>query len=507
MRERLTKLHRWCNKHEWLLFLLILVFVLRIPTLFTPHHYGDEEIYFVMGRAWSENVPMYEAMFDHKPPLLYILAGIGNTVFLFRGMLLATMILHTVLFYNLAKKVLPKTRPILANISGLLFVILTSLPVLEGNIANAELFMMVPVTASLLLLSPFWEKGQRQKAQGGYTRIAIAGLVAGVGWLFKVPVATDVAAVALFVFVFGKNTWGESLRALLSRRFWVYLICFAVPLLLSFGYYYLKGDGQSYLDTVLTMNLGYVSSWSTSQYSFNPFRSGLVVRATVLMGLSLLVYLVRKKLPRGLVLASLWFGFAFFGSLLSGRPYPHYLQEPVVPLSLLLPYLFVIENIAGWLVVMYLALWAGVTNRQIGFWGYPNLPIYRDFYEYTKRDISKQQYFYRFDGARRNYTIAEYLNQRMAPEDKLYLWGSDATIYNLTKRLPTGGKYIVNFHVADLHKHDYVIANLEKSQPKHMVILPEKTHFPELDEMIDREYIQVFEYEGARVYMRINGIK
>lgn len=147
----------WCNKHEYLIFLIGLVVLFRIPGLFEPHHYGDEEIYFVMGRAWREGVPLYSGAFDHKPPFLYILAGLAESVFAMRLILLLWMVLHTILFWYLARwffeKVGDKVK--FANVkiflSTLVFVILTTIPALEGNIANAELFMMMPLTAGFLL--------------------------------------------------------------------------------------------------------------------------------------------------------------------------------------------------------------------------------------------------------------------------------------------------------------------------------------------------------------------
>lgn len=493
MKRWLSRLREWCNNHEWLLLLVILVTVLRLPTFFTPHYYGDEEIYFVMGRAWSEGVPMYQNMFDHKPPLIYVLAGLAQNVFWFRMMLYGSMLLHTVLFWKLARKFFAGRARYLAYVSSMIFVLLTSLPLLEGNIANAELFMMLPVTASLLMI---WSLNPERKL----TTWLAAGLVAGLGWLFKVPVALDAAAIALYFFIFRPTTLGGSLRALLKPSLWLYLLGFALPLALTFVYYELKGHGVSYLDTVLTINLGYVSSWSTSQFSFNPLASGLLSRGMILLGFTLLLYLLRRKLDKRLTFAALWFGFSFFGSLLSGRPYPHYLQEPTVPFSLLVPLIFVVDNVASWVVIGYLSFWGILTNGQIRFWGYPSVPLYKNFVAYATGKISKQEYFETFDGARRNYILATFLNERMEEEDQLYIWGSDAAVYNLTNKLPAGGKYIVNFHVHDFRQHDYVVANLEVNKPKYIVILPNTTDFPQLEELLINEYIEVTTVEGARVY-------
>lgn len=478
------------------MLLLILVTILRLPTFFTPHYYGDEEIYFVMGRAWRDGVPLYQEMFDHKPPLIYVLAGVAQNVFWFRAFLYISMALHTIVFWKIARLFFGQTAKA-TYASSLLFVGLTSLPLLEGNIANAELFMMLPVSVSLLLL---WREPVHTRA---YLRVFLAGVIAGLGWLFKIPVVMDVAAMALYLFVFRPKTFVESLKGLFSRPLIIYAFGFVLPLASTFVYYYLKGSGSSYLDTVLTMNLGYVSSWSTSSFSFNPLKSGLVVRGGILLTFTVLLYLLRKRLDKRLVLASLWFAFSFFGALLSGRPYPHYLQEPSIPFALLVPLVFRVQGLASWAVIAYLSLWGVITNKQIKFWGYPSWPLYDNFAKYMVGKMDKKTYFETFDGVERNYQLAKFLNERMGAEDQLFVWSSDAAVYNLTDKLPSGGKYIVNFHIHDLKKYDYVMANLELSKPKYIVVYPEYTDFSAFEQLLQDKYLEVAEFGEIKVYMRL----
>lgn len=495
----LVNLHRWCNKHEWIIFLVILVMILRLPSLVMPHYYGDEEIYFVMGRAWSTGVPLYQAMFDHKPPLIYIMAGIAPTMFAFRGLLAGLMIIHTILFWNLAKLFWAKTRPVLAYVSSLIFVIVTSLPTLEGLTVNAELLMMVPVTAAALIL---WNEGARSGKPRPY-KYLLAGLLGGIGWLFKIPVAADMVAIGLFFFAFKKDTLKESIAAFFSWSFVAYAVAFVAPLAMTFVYYYLKGTGPDYLATVLTVNLGYVSSWSTSSWSFNPLRSGLVVRGLILVLFTVGLYIARKKLDKRLVFASLWFGFSLFGSLLSARPYPHYLQELVAPVSLLIPFVFVAENVLSWVVIAIVIGASALVQKQIKFWGYPTASVYKTYYQYVAGKIGWNEYLARFDNAPRNYSVAKYLNERLTPEKGIFVWGTDCTIYNLTNRLPTGGKYIVSFHIHDLKKYDYVMENLMISKPEYMVILPGSGDFPELMDLIEHKYILATEIGDTKIYLKL----
>jgi len=405
------------------------------------------------------------------------------------------MIIHTILFWKLAQLFWQKTRPGLGYVSSFIFVILTTLPLFEGLTVNAELLMMLPVTAAVLVL---WKAKDRE-----WQKFMIAGLLGGIGWLFKIPVAADMVAIGLYFLVFNKKTLSEGIKALFSWSFVAYAGAFVAPLLLTFVYYYLKGNGPDYLATVLTVNLGYVSSWSTSTYTFNPFKSGLFVRAVILGVFTLGLYMARKKLDTRFVFVALWTAFSLFGALLSARPYPHYLQELMAPISLLLPFIFVAENVLTWVVIGLMVSAGVLVQKQIKFWGYPTLSVYKTYFEYVTNKITWDQYLNRFDNAERNYKLAKYLNERLQESDQIYIWGTDPTVYNLTNRLPTGGKYIVSFHVRDLHKYDYTIENLEKNLPKYILVASGAGEFEELTTLLDHKYIWVKNIGGTEIYIRL----
>jgi len=497
--KQLKSLYNWCNKYEWIIFLITLVLVLRLPSFIMPHYYGDEEIYFVMGRAWKSGVALYRDMFDHKPPLIYVMAGIAPTMFAFRGLLALLMILHTVLFWNLAKLIWNKTRPILAYLASFIFVIVTTLPTFEGLTVNAELLMMIPVTGAALIL---WNMRAGTGVRPyGYL---LAGLLGGIGWLFKIPVAADMVAIGLFFFAFNKKTFKESALAFFSWSFVAYALAFVTPLALSFIYYYLKGTGPDYLATMVNMNLGYVSSWSTNTYTFNPFKSGLIIRGIILGVYTLVLYLFRKKIDKTLVFIFLWLAFSLFGALLSARPYPHYLQEMAAPVALLVPFIFVAENVISWIIIAVIVGICTLAQWQINFWGYPTISVYKTYWQYLTKKISWDEYLTRFDNAPRNYSVAKYLNERLMARDNIYIWGTDSTTYNLTNKLPSGGKYIVSFHVHDLKKYDYVMENLNRTLPKYIVVLPNSGDFPELSSLLDHSYILVKEIDNVSIYLSLN---
>src|SRR3989344_5206807 len=135
-----AKAWKWVMKHEWLLVVLLLVTLMRVPTLFEPYWYGDEGIYLTIGKAVSVGRELYKDIHDNKPPLLYVMAAMaGGSQFWFRLIAGAWNIATVVVFAGLAKKMIGVGRTRGVVVATVVFAGLTNLPLLEGNIANAEL--------------------------------------------------------------------------------------------------------------------------------------------------------------------------------------------------------------------------------------------------------------------------------------------------------------------------------------------------------------------------------
>ena len=155
-------------------FLLItsfLFFLLRLPSLFEPYWYGDEGIYQVLGRAMNQHLLLYRDIWDNKPPLLYFVYSLfGSDQFWVRLFSLIIGLLTIIAFYILSKKLFEKEKIIW--VSTALFALLSGLPLLEGNIANAENFMLLPIiTAGILVLKSTETKIRNTK----YKILFIAG--------------------------------------------------------------------------------------------------------------------------------------------------------------------------------------------------------------------------------------------------------------------------------------------------------------------------------------------
>ena len=55
------------------MLLVALVFTLRLPSLFEPHHYGDEGVFAATAQRLLHGGMLYTESWDDKPPLVFLL--------------------------------------------------------------------------------------------------------------------------------------------------------------------------------------------------------------------------------------------------------------------------------------------------------------------------------------------------------------------------------------------------------------------------------------------------
>src|SRR5947199_77352 len=135
------------SRFIWILIAICVgFFILRLPSLIEPDWYGDEGIYQVIGIALHHRRGLYTDIWDNKPPLLYLLYALFNSdLFSVRLVSLLFGVTATIFFFFLSRKLFGEGKA--SIIATVVFALLFSTPYLEGNIANAENFMLLPVLA------------------------------------------------------------------------------------------------------------------------------------------------------------------------------------------------------------------------------------------------------------------------------------------------------------------------------------------------------------------------
>ncbi len=472
----LKKLSAWLEKNEGLILILLLVVILRIPSLFEPYWYGDEGIYLVLGQAFKKGLVFYRDIHDNKPPLLYLLAAIAGNVFYFRLILMVWFGTATAVFFKLMQVILPLEKTAWYG-ATLAMIILTTL--LEGNVANAEIFIVLPVVLAMLMVV--------KKTQHWFG----VGLLFSVGFLFKVPAAFDFAALIIWLMFNG----------LLDRKIWRLSLGFMLPIAGTIIYYGIVGGLEPYVRSALLQNIGYLSTWGAS-------KSGLMNRGIIIAVFLAMFYPLAKKfkLSRWASLMVIWFLLAMYGALLSERPYPHYLIQPAVPGVLLLALFLYSRRKVLKLVIVIAGILSGWWWYQIKFWGYPIVPYYVNFVQYITQQKSLEEYRNYFDPrVNQTYRLGEYLKKSTLPQDRVFIWGDEPGVYALGERLPVG-RYTVAYHVVDFNGYEETIKAWGKQPPKVVLVMDyEKRPFKEMELKLATDYVLAGKIDHARVYRLLEG--
>lgn len=482
----------------WMWGLLSVAGILRLPSLFEPFSYGDELIYLTLGDGIRKGLLLYRDVFDHKTPFLYYVAAVAGNVFWFRFILGVWMLVTTVLYYKLISFLFPNNGHI-RFASLVIFTILTTIPLWEGQTSNAELFMMGPVIGGILVISPLLKKPVSEiKAW----HIVVSGLLFSVATLFKVPAMFE-SGIVIFIAFVAYTTPKLSLKKLI-RFVLIWVISFLIPIILSGVWFWSRGIFEDYLYGGLLINLGYISAFRPDdvQEPFLTRNAPLLIRGVIMLIGLIILYIARKKLSRTFVFLSAWLLFSLFATTLSERPYPHYLIQLVPALAGLLGLLIAGRTKEQVYTIFPLSL-AFFAISFFNFWYYHTGPYYQRFVSYATGQINQQEYFDRFDdNVNRNYEISKYIQSLTQPNDPIFVWGDFSNIYAISRRLPPL-RYLTSFHINDFYSQENAINDLKNTPPKVIVIQPNAPDFPMLEDFLNSYgYVRSRIIDGAQIWER-----
>jgi hypothetical protein len=519
----------FCEKHIGLWLNLLLLIILRLPNFFEPYWYGDEAIYLTIGQALRAGERLYLEIIDHKTPIIYYLAMVPSQTW-FRLLNVMMMLIATTAFYHLSRLLWKRTGA--ATLVTFLFVILTSLPALEGNIPNGELFVMswILIGSWFFTETAFFKRfvtGEEAENNAVKTAFAflLAGLFFGLGLMTKVPGLFDLAAfLSVFWFVFADS--GREFLAQFLPRFGrrhslaatashslsknaqpalqavgYGLVTFAgilLPVAFFSLYFYLRGSGHAFLDYGLLYNFRYADSWQLS------FSSPLLKFLFTLQGKALLL-LIWIGLITGLEylkpsakFALMWLGLATFAALLSNRPYPHYFLQIVPALCLVLGEMFAMldkhyrSKLSRTAQLMTPALTAGAMAILLAiFWLlhvslYPTWSYYTRSLRFVTGQISTTDFRRQFDQLMTdNYRANPIIRSDDIPY--LFIWGTNPTLYALTGKLPVG-RFTVLFHIRDFHAETETFQDFRAKQPEFAVIMKGEELPTDLNSYLQSQY-------------------
>lgn len=488
----------------FLLGVCLLFFLLRFPSLFEPYWYGDEGVYFTIGKALNQGRFLYIEIWDNKPPLLYLFYAVFNDLFSIRFASLTFGLASVITFFFLAREFF--RRKIAQYTTTFLFSLFFGLPTLEGNIANAENFLLFPVVTSAFL---FWRNIQQNPEEKSLTKkqqrlfrytLFVSGLLLGIASLFKIVAVFDFAAFLLFAFFIDiENT--HALRktvASIVNRYLPYIAGFFLPLLMTSVFFFTQGALREFLETILLRNVSYVGE---KNVFLIPHGFLFLKFSLLLLGL-ITLFLLKARMSKRTLFILLWLAFSLFNTFFSQRPYIHYqlvlLPSLALAAGMILSYTnnrhkIMMALIVGAVVILLYNTFPRWKSNMI-------IPYYHNFVSFItgEKKISEYQAFFD-NNTPRDYALADYLTLHTEPNEAIFLWGNSPQIYYLSDTLPTG-RYTVSYHINTPESVQEIKQALRQKPPRFIVLIPGTELLP----FTIPEYSYKLTIVDSTVYERIN---
>lgn len=314
------------RRSEVVLVLVIglLVLALRAPLMDLPLERDEGDYAYIAWRLAHGEVP-YLDWFDQKPPGVYAayraaFGLLGDSVLAIR---IAAALFSALSSIALFFAVRPLLGPLAATLAAILLGFLSADPMIQGPIANTEIFMLPGIVAAAALFL--------HVVSAERTRIAVCialGVSLGVATAFKQVAAVNIPffLLAFALCVRGRGRW----RRLAAFTGWM-----AVGGLLVWGpiliWFQQRGGLTAALDAVLLHNLSYASALPLSRRWANlVFYGGRFAAshgaAWILAGVGLALLARRRDRFPALFLGG-WALVNAVGVSASGHYFPHYFQQ------------------------------------------------------------------------------------------------------------------------------------------------------------------------------------
>ncbi len=409
-------------RRSFLLLALVLLAtaILRFPAFFQPDWYGDEGIFAIVGDALRHGRLLYSGAWDNKPPGIFLVYAAGQLTGLdmiaVRVMALGATFAVEILVFLTARRFAGEVAGVAA---AAVCAVLLGTPIIEGELANTETFMIVFTTLGMYLLVR-----RAAGAEDDPRRLLVPGFVFGVALFFKQIAVLDAAAAGIFIGLYYRGSW---------RQVAAYAAGVAIVPLVTAAFFVVAGAFSPFF----AGTIGFMFTYRTASPTLAQTAVQLIPLA---LALPYAIALQPWRTRSFEALWPLWLAFAAIGVSASGKAYPHYLIQLVPPLALVVvtwaarrPALPRVSVAMG-MVVGVLAVY----QIFLGPWGYVGWNkepqhtsgYYRNFVDYMDGDRSRQDYEAFFDpktpGRLR---LADQVASLDLQPRQLFVWGDLPWLY------------------------------------------------------------------------------
>jgi dolichyl-phosphate-mannose-protein mannosyltransferase len=380
------------------------IVVAHLPSLLHRLLDGDEAIYGSMAVLMNLGGSLYaDGGVDNKPPgifwvyaLTFRLFGAYSTPAV-HAVALLVLVATCALIFLIARE-LSAAGAWDATRAGVLAALFYGVLTAAGNprllAANTELFMMLPLSASVLFMLRrrwFW-----------------SGALIAVAFAFRQSAAVNVLLLALGVF------WLEPapsrLRAMIGGA-----AGGIAALIVTAGLIALTGSLPGFWRWTIGTLVGYASnSWSPNvvlpraRDSLLPF----VVDNAVVWIAAIVMSWRWRTVPPAIRLAVVWLGIAMLGSLAGGHLSWHYFIQAMGPLAVVAALAFASFRLPR---IVTAAAIAGIAIPAVAWWTF---------------DVGADPLTYDFSPpVPQHQTVSSYIAAHTSPSDRVFVWGDWPALY------------------------------------------------------------------------------
>ncbi len=458
------------------LFLFFFIFIiLRLPSLFEPHWYGDEGIYASVAYALEHGRKLYVNVFDNRLPgiyYLYSLASSENRLISIRIFNLVAGLISLAGIYALTLRLKFKRVVVLPLIIATWML---GTPLIEANIANTENFFL-----------PFTIWGTWYALANIPKKLFIAGILFGCSFLVKFPPVFTFVAVG--VYLLNNNTpLRKKIHMILTYGFGFMLPIFVVFILLFF-----VGNLKEAVQFGLMNNTSYITYYS--QQVLSPQIKTLVLCITLFM---IVILYMKEYISDHILILCILLTFDYYAAIFSGRRYEHYLQQIVPSLSLWSGYIAlsllqkqdVLKKVAL-VCLFFLVIFAGkfLFYQGTGVIVAMNVP---EYYKEFLLGVSSKSYTsflpFKFFNESAKLKIAKSLTRKYNTSN-IFFYTDESWIYDYTQTIPP------TFYVASYHQFlvpnglNRLVNELRASNTDHVVIDRQATLTKQLSDYLNSDY-------------------
>jgi hypothetical protein len=474
------------------IFVLLGLFaIFRFINLFHGWWYLDENIHMVVGQAISRGELLYRDVFDHRPPLLYLVYAFSYSIFgnaMWPLRLLNTLVQLGLLWYldKFSREVFGFNKvQRLLSIAIYLFIITF---LFEASILHAEPFVEIFITAGfLLILKPLLSLSKQPYRILNWS-MAFGFLLWSMGSLVKVQGFVGILGfIFIWVAIYWKQAKFDGKFGFLTRQLTFGGLVFILPWVILFSYYLIIGEVNSLVFALFEFNSQYVSEGTQLLFFGVDFSSlvsplqGRLIFYLVSVGIIVWAYL-KGKVSRSFLIWSLWLGSSFVAGMLSERNYPHYLLHSLLPMSMAFAFVYgwIKEPKFEWsqkaaftlllILIFHNRLAYLYGNRQANLDPGNNLGAsYAFVEEVINKNAGQDAIPFTNSFGFKDSSVIDYIKSNTSSDDRIYVIANQTELYLLSERLPAN-KFIVDFHYSPKDEADEIYADIVSKETELVIV-------------------------------------